>query len=199
MAAGRTQADRRARSREALLRAAAQGLSRYGYGNLRLEQVAEDAGYTRGALYHQFRDKEELALAVVRWASETWQREVGEAAAREDDPAQALVVMARGHALLCREDIARVAMSLRVEFSGRSHPIGDAVEEEFGGLVERMSRLITAGRRRGTIPPGPSPKVLARALGGAMEGVVIEMAGRAPDDVRMAERVARGLLGLPVP
>ena len=198
MGTGRTQADRRARSREALLRAAAQGLSRYGYGNLRLEQVAEDAGYTRGALYHQFRDKEELALAVVRWASETWQREVGGAAEREDDPAEALLVMARGHAVLCRQDIARVAMSLRVEFSGRRHPIGDAVEEEFAGLVERMSRLITAGRRRGSIPAGPAPKILARALAGAMEGVVIELAGRAPEDVRMAERVVRGLLGLPV-
>jgi AcrR family transcriptional regulator len=194
----RSQADRRAQSREALLRAAAQGLSRYGYGNLVLEQVAEEAGYTRGALYHQFKDKEELARAVVGWASETWQKEVGQAADREADPADALLALARGHAVLCRQDIARVAMALRVEFSGRQHPIGDAVEQEFEGLVTRLARLIAAGRRRGSIPPGPPPKILARALAGAMEGVVIEMAGQAPHDARMAERVARGLLGLPV-
>ncbi|MFI7065855.1 TetR family transcriptional regulator [Kribbella sp. NPDC050124] len=30
-------------------------MSRYGYGNLALEQVAADAGYTRGALYHLFK------------------------------------------------------------------------------------------------------------------------------------------------
>src|SRR3954468_9265391 len=118
-----TQADRRARSREALLRAAAQGLSRYGYGNLRLEEVARDAGYTRGALYHQFRDKEELALAVLRWADETWQREVGEPASAEPDPIGSLMAMARGHAVLCRRDIARVAMALRVELGGRDNPI----------------------------------------------------------------------------
>jgi len=63
-----------------LLEAAARGLSRYGYGNLVLEQVAREAGYTRGALYHQFKDKEDLALAVLHWADETWQREVGELA-----------------------------------------------------------------------------------------------------------------------
>src|SRR4051794_37989789 len=57
-----TQAERSARSRGALLEAAARGLSRYGYANLALEQVARDAGYTRGALYHQFKDKEDLAL-----------------------------------------------------------------------------------------------------------------------------------------
>src|SRR6476660_3649649 len=118
-----SQADRREQSRNALLESAARGLSRYGYGKLRLEDVARDAGYTRGALYHQFADKEDLALAVLRWADETWRAEVGESAAGEDDPVAALLAMARGHAVLCRRDIARVAMALRVEFSGREHPI----------------------------------------------------------------------------
>ena len=74
-----TQAERSARTRSALLESAARGLSRYGYGNLVLEQVAREAGYTRGALYHQFKDKEDLALAVVEWVDETWRREVGRA------------------------------------------------------------------------------------------------------------------------
>jgi AcrR family transcriptional regulator len=64
-----TQAERSARTRSALLKSAARGLSRYGYGNLVLEQVARDAGYTRGALYHQFKDKEDLALAVLEWVN----------------------------------------------------------------------------------------------------------------------------------
>src|SRR5690242_1549756 len=118
-----TQAERRARSRAALLESAARGLSRYGYGNLVLEQVAREAGYTRGALYHQFRDKEDLALAVLRWTEETWEREVGRLAEEEADPVAALLALARGHAVLCRRDIARVAMALRVEFSGQDHPI----------------------------------------------------------------------------
>ena len=67
-----TQAQRRARSRSALLEAAARGFSRDGYSALTLERVAAEAGYTRGALYHQFANKEELALAVVAWVGETW-------------------------------------------------------------------------------------------------------------------------------
>src|SRR4051794_7233732 len=77
-----TQAERSARTRSALLESAARGLSRYGYGNLVLEQVARDAGYTRGALYHQFKDKEDLTLAVLEWVDETWRQEVGEVAAQ---------------------------------------------------------------------------------------------------------------------
>ncbi len=72
-----TQADRRARTRSALLEAAARGLSRDGYANLVLERVAREAGYTRGALYHLFANKEDVALAVVAWVEETWYAEVG--------------------------------------------------------------------------------------------------------------------------
>src|SRR5437867_5827419 len=89
-----TQAERSARSRSALLESAARALSRYGYGNLVLEQVAREAGYTRGALYHQFKDKEDLARAVLEWVDETWKREVGEVADQQPDPVSALIALA---------------------------------------------------------------------------------------------------------
>src|SRR5665213_2007356 len=112
-----TQADRSARTRSALLESAARGLSRYGYANLILERVASEAGYTRGALYHQFRDKEDLALAVIDWVDETWRGEVGRLIEQEPDPVLALIALARGHAIYCRRDIARVAMCRRQSVS----------------------------------------------------------------------------------
>jgi AcrR family transcriptional regulator len=157
-----TQAERRARSRSALLESAARGLSRYGYGNLRLDQVAREAGYTRGALYHQFKDKEDLALAVVEWVDETWWREVGVLAEQESDAAAALIALARGHAVFCRRDVARVVMALRLEFSSQDHPVGREVERVSRELVKRCAQLINAGRRDGSIPPTP-PR---RATGG---------------------------------
>src|SRR5258707_15464626 len=123
-----TQAERSARTRSALLESAARGLSRYGYGNLVLEQVAREAGYTRGALYHQFKDKEDLALAVLQWVDETWRREVGGPVEHEPDPVAELIALARGHAVFCRRDIARVVMALRLEFSGRDHAVGRELE-----------------------------------------------------------------------
>src|SRR5918999_6279639 len=138
----RTQAERSARSRAALLESAARGLSRYGYGNLVLEEVAREAGYTRGALYHQFEDKEDLALAVIEWVNENWMREVGEPAKQESDPVAELLALARGHAVFCRRDIARVVMALRVEFSGQDHPVGREIERVSESAIERVSRLV---------------------------------------------------------
>ena len=190
------QADRSARTRSALLESAARGLSRYGYGNLILEKVASDAGYTRGALYHQFKDKEDLALAVIDWVDETWRQEVGTLVDQESDPAAALITLARGHAVFCRRDVARVAMALRLEFSGQDHPVGRHLDRITQGLVKRCTRLIGAGRRMGTIPAGPPARVVALAFVGAMEGAVIELAGRAPQDEVLAARAAAGVLGL---
>jgi AcrR family transcriptional regulator len=192
-----TQADRRARTRSALLESAARGLSRHGYSNLVLEQVASDAGYSRGALYHLFTNKEELALAVVAWIEETWWAEMTEVIAGTADPAEALVAIARAHAVYCRRDIARVRMVLSVEFSDRDHPVGRAVDDAVERVLDMAIRLITAGRKSGAIPPGPPPRVLALAVLGAVEGLVINLAGQEPFDELLAESAVRGLLGLP--
>ena len=192
-----TQADRRARSRNALLEAAARGLSRYGYSNLVLEQVARDAGYTRGALYHSFANKEELALAVVAWIEETWWAEMAPVITDNSDPVQALVGVARAHAVFCRRDIARVRMVMSVEFSGQNHPVGRAVEEAVDRVLEVATRLISSARKSGAVPQGPPPRVLAEGALGAVEGLVINLAGRKPFDELLAERTVLGVLGLP--
>jgi AcrR family transcriptional regulator len=191
-----SQTERSVRTRNALLESAARGLSRYGYGNLILEQVASEAGYTRGALYHQFKDKEDLALAVLDWVDETWRQEVGAMVDQQPEPVAALLTLARGHAVFCRRDLARVGIALRLEFSGQDHPVGRRLEQVSESLVKRCIRLIGAGRRAGTIPPGPPARAVALAYIGAMEGVVIELAGQAPHDEVLAARAAAGVLGL---
>jgi AcrR family transcriptional regulator len=191
-----TQAERSARTRSALLESAARGLSCVGYGNLNLERVAADAGYTRGALYHQFEDKEDLALAVLDWVHENWMREVGAPAGQEPDPVAELIALARGHAVFCRRDVARVVMALRVEFSGQDHPVEHAIARISDGGVKRVARLVNAGRRMGTIPPGPPARAVALAFFGAMEGTVIQVAGQAPHDEVLAAHAVAGVLGL---
>ncbi|MFC7722856.1 TetR/AcrR family transcriptional regulator [Nonomuraea recticatena] len=122
-----------------------------------LERVASEAGYTRGALYHLFANKEELALAVVRWVEESWNAEVGRLADEEADPVEALLLMARGHAVYCRRDVAGVLMTLRMEFAGQDHPVGRAIAEIVDRVLAVCADRIAAGRATGAIPRGRHP------------------------------------------
>ncbi|HEY1176505.1 MAG TPA: TetR/AcrR family transcriptional regulator [Phytomonospora sp.] len=196
---GRTQASRSARTRAALLESAARGLSRHGYGNLVLEQVAKEAGYTRGALYHQFKDKQELTLAVLDWVLGAWQDEVGVHVERETQPVEALLTLARRHAVFCRREFARVAFAIRLEFTGQDHPIGRAIELAYAILTRTCRELIETARDMGVLPDGPPADVHATAFVGAVEGVTIALAGREPHDERLVERAAAGVLGVEIP
>ncbi|WP_152362151.1 TetR/AcrR family transcriptional regulator [Microlunatus speluncae] len=192
----RTQAERRAASRTALVEAAARGIARHGYTRLSLADVAREAGYTRGALYHQFPGKEELALAIVEWVTETWQAEVGHLFDIDADPASTLIAVARQHTVYCRRDIAAVMQMLQIEFNQRDHPVGAAVGELIDRLAARCRRLIMAGRRDGSIPPGPPATHTAQAYLAVIEAVAIAVAGHRPHDVELTERAVRGVLGL---
>jgi AcrR family transcriptional regulator len=62
--ARRTQAERTAATRTALLGAARKLFTRGGFAEVSTQAIVEAAGVTRGALYHQFADKAELFTAV---------------------------------------------------------------------------------------------------------------------------------------
>src|SRR6266540_3788275 len=64
-ASGRRQADRSDATRAALLAAATPLFAARGFAGVGTEEIVRAAGVTRGALYHQFRDKRELFAAVA--------------------------------------------------------------------------------------------------------------------------------------
>jgi AcrR family transcriptional regulator len=61
----RTQADRSAATRAALVRAARELFADQGFAATSRDEIAARAGVTRGALYHHFESKSSLAAAVV--------------------------------------------------------------------------------------------------------------------------------------
>jgi AcrR family transcriptional regulator len=61
----RTQAERREQTRDELVAAASRVFARRGYHAASLEAIAEEAGFSRGAVYYNFSDKEELFLELL--------------------------------------------------------------------------------------------------------------------------------------
>jgi TetR/AcrR family transcriptional regulator, transcriptional repressor of aconitase len=61
-----TREESRAQTRATLIAVGRRHFLRYGVGGAVAEKIAEDAGYSRGALYSNFDGKEELFLAVIQ-------------------------------------------------------------------------------------------------------------------------------------
>ncbi|MCB2176680.1 MAG: TetR/AcrR family transcriptional regulator [Actinomycetales bacterium] len=68
----RPDSPRRARTRERLMDAAFEVFAEQGLAATSVEQVAEHAGFTRGAFYSNFSTKEELLLALMTRERDRW-------------------------------------------------------------------------------------------------------------------------------
>src|SRR5580693_6166180 len=88
----RTQADRSAATRDALVAAARPLFAEHGFAEVSTDVIVAAAGVTRGALYHQFADKTALFEAVLATVEADIARRLAEdvAGAGISDPVDAL-------------------------------------------------------------------------------------------------------------
>lgn len=85
------QAQRSAATRAALVRIAHRLFAKLGYAATSTEEVVRRGRVTRGALYHHFRDKRDLFIAVLDQEQKKLAAKAGEAAAAQPDPWNAMV------------------------------------------------------------------------------------------------------------
>jgi AcrR family transcriptional regulator len=153
-----TQAERREDTREQVLAAAAKVFAQRGFHGTSLDAVAEEAGFSRGAVYYNFADKEELFLDLLdRRCAERAQdlREVFGDTPEDDVAATSRQAqLAADHALdamtgdpewraLYLEFLAHAARdtAFRRRFSKRSAEMRSALEEV---VVERTQPVADA-------------------------------------------------------
>jgi len=105
----RTQTERSAATRGALVAAARRLWSERGYADVGTPEIAAAAGVTRGAMYHQFADKAALFLAVAEAVETDVTARLGEyvVASGAADPAAALHAAVDGWLEACEEPEVR--------------------------------------------------------------------------------------------
>jgi AcrR family transcriptional regulator len=100
----RTLAERSEATRSALIRAGRELFGARGYGAVGTEEIVARAGVTRGALYHQFADKQDLFRAVVEALEQDVIGRVGRSLAGVSGPGEALTAMMGGWLDVCEDD-----------------------------------------------------------------------------------------------
>lgn len=190
----RSQADRTAATRAALIDAARALFAERGYAAVSTPDLAAAAAVTRGALYHHFADKRGLFLAVVHAVeadvTARLARRVGAAGA--DDPAAALHEAVDGWLEACREPEVRRVLLVDAPSVLGWETLRDVALDHGLGLTEM---LLQAAVDAGQLAPQPL-RPLAHVLIGALEeaALYVEGGGDRPATAGALHRLLDGLL-----
>ena len=183
--ARRTQADRSAATRDALVAAARPLFAAQGFADVPTDAIVEAAGVTRGALYHQFADKTALFEAVVEAVEADIARRLADEVATTGitDPVEALRHAVRTWLDICVEpEIHRIALIDGPSVLGWAH-WREICQRHVFGLVQA---LLAHGIELGRIRPQPA-RPLAHALMGAGDEAALYVAEAADHGQARAE------------
>jgi AcrR family transcriptional regulator len=168
-AARPTRAEKQAQTRAQLLDAAARVFAQRGYEVATVEEIAEQAGFSHGAVYSNFAGKEELFLAVFeRYMSER----VSElAAATEAEGSLAERARAGADQWMRRFAEDRATFLLHLEFmihAARNPDLSERLGQRMSAVRLEIERYLSE-REQSTETPLPLPAadiaLIVRALG----------------------------------
>lgn len=160
-----TRAESQAQTRERLIASGREAFARSSYANTSIEEIAEGAGYSKGAFYSNFATKEELALEIVR--RDTDMVVAATAAAIEH---------ARGNPDKIMENVAGLALTLSTQseryilraemmlHAARSPGFATAYREQYIRQHGQIASLIAVLFANLKVPPRVPPSVLASAV-----------------------------------
>lgn len=177
----RTQADRTAATRASLIAAARTLFAEHGYADVGTERVAQAAGVTRGALYHQFADKADLFAAVLEAVEvDVTGRLIGVVAAvTSEDPLEVLVAGAEAWLDASAEpEVRRIALLDGPAVLGWKRWRDVGLRHGIGLVTDLLTELVASG----AIEPQPV-EPLAHVLVGALDEAALYVA-LADDPVR---------------
>lgn len=164
---------RREMTREALVEAAADVFARRGFHAASLDEIAESAGFTRGAIYSNFGSKEELMIAVLDEFTSRQLRDFGQAiddlTHGTDEERSAAAAAVWSHT---RRDMNITLLSLEMRLYALRTPafrkrLAEAERRQQGRIAEFIASVADAEGRQLLIDPGELAEILRAFSDGA--------------------------------
>jgi AcrR family transcriptional regulator len=185
--ARRTQADRSAATRDALVTAARRLFAAQGFAEVPTDAIVAEAGVTRGALYHQFEDKAALFDAVIGAVEADIARRLADsvAVAGISDPVDALRHAMRAWLEICVEpEVHRIALIDGPSVLGWTRWREVCQQHVFGLVQALLTQGIEAGRIRAL-----AARPLTHALMGAGDEAALYVAEAADQTLARAQMI----------
>jgi AcrR family transcriptional regulator len=170
-----TRKERQAHTRSSLLEAAGRVFARRGLANASVDEVAADAGFTKGAVYANFGSKEELFLEMLD-AKFARRLEELDRALSTDEPPEA---QARAAGRDFVEHLNLDPEWSRLFFEAALHASRDdafraKLLERYAAMRARMTELLRARTDAGGMEPGVPLDQMATMLFAMANGIAFE-------------------------
>ncbi len=190
-------------TRRRILAAAHEEFWRRGYRAGSLNGIVEAAGVTKGALFHHFRDKNALALAVVEEVLAPELRDCWLVPLEGDGDALELLGRLLAGELERIEEVGgggapglgSALVKLAADVSEEDGELWRRVGALFGEWREAVARTLGRGQSGGAVHPSVVPADEAAFLVDAMAGMAVSgQAGRGLEPLRASHRAASAYL-----
>jgi AcrR family transcriptional regulator len=175
------------KTREALISAAHELFAEHGLDGPSLDAICERAGYTRGAFYVHFRDREELLVAVMErvgrdFLSRIFEEvrsartgaRVGQVRSREAESASIAqaadrfiaAISAGAYPLMPSPTMAtaQIPPHQLIEACARSPVVRERYRSLVEGSIEHVAALVALDQASGAVRPELDPRSVARVL-----------------------------------
>ena len=152
---------------QAILDAAVELFSRHGFDGVSMRTIAMQAGVSKSNIYHHFKSKEELYLAIMQSSAERFSDMVEALAEGKGSFDQRLRVFARSHLEHLFDKRLTVRLMLREVFGGEEKWRRILVDQVVGGIFQRLITIFEKGQEQGLLRPGLDPSLCAMQLLGA--------------------------------
>jgi AcrR family transcriptional regulator len=181
-----TRGEKQAATRAALLDSAARVFARRGYAAATVEEITESAGFSRGAFYSNFDDKEELFLALLEKRGAEQMAEIAQAFQEGDTAEERLTSGGRfiDSMVVANTEWCRLYMEFW-SAAVRNRKFRRRFAEQYRIWRNAIAEMIEVGARDLNVTLDASPHELASAVIALSEGYVLQKLidpGALPDD-----------------
>jgi len=191
--------DKRSRKREKILRAAIKVFARKGFYSARIKEIAHTAKVADGTIYLYFKNKDDILISIFADRMDALNGkmlEIAESRVSSAVKVRRIIELQLGN-LRGHRDLAEV-ITINLRQSNRF--LKQYAAPRFNHYLDIMARIVREGQEQGEFESAYPPRVLACALFGALDGLMLTWVLGSREHQRLmragrsvSELMARGL------
>ncbi len=146
-----------------------------GYAATSLSDVTEATGLTKGAIYGNFKNKEELAVAAFRYNVKAMLMTIGEHLSQSDSPIEKLSLIIdfyRNYYDYSKKLGGCPVLNIGVDANNQNPLLLEKVKQVIEKIQDQVATIIEAGIEQGEITPEVNAMSFAKRLDSMIQGAI---------------------------